>query len=216
METRLRTSFVPKKTLALSNPAGGRGPSIHILLAIATIIFFFGLSAAAGVYFYKVILQKRIEEKGLALEKAKKAFELSLIIDVKRLDLRIQTAQQILASHVAVTPVFRLLENETLRTVRFNSFDFKNEDKANPHINMKGEAQGYEAVALQSDELAKNKYIRNPVFSGLNLNKQGGVQFLFTAALDPEMFYYKKNFEAEAAEAESGSEEEEAFLPPSS
>lgn len=195
MDTRLRTSFVPKKTLILKSEAGGGRVSINLFLSFGMIIFFLMIALAGGAYLYKVIIQKKIAEEGVALEKAKKAFEPSLIADVKRLDNRITTAKTILANHVAVLPVFDLLEVLTLKTVRFTKFDYKNTKSGSPTIQLDGEAKSYASVALLSDSFAGDERIKNPVFSNLNLNETGGVKFSFQASLDPAMVSFKKYFE---------------------
>lgn len=195
MDTRLRTSFIPKKTLILKSEAGGGRVSINLFLSFGTIVFFLMIALAGGVYLYKVVIQKKITEEGVALEKAKKAFEPSLIADVKRLDNRITTAKTILAHHVVALPVFDLLEALTLKTVRFTSLNYTNAKNGSPTIQLNGEAKSYASVALLSDSFAGDERIKNPVFSNLNLNETGGVKFSFQSSLDPSMFSFQKYFE---------------------
>lgn len=195
MDTRLRTSFIPKKTLILKSESGGGRVSINLFLSFGMIVFFLMIALAAGVYLYKVVIQKKIADEGVALEKAKKAFEPSLIADVKRLDSRITVGKTILGNHVVVSPVFDTLEALTLKTVRFTKFDYKNAKGGNPVIQLGGEAKSYSSVALLSDSFVGDVRIKNPVFSNLNLNETGGVVFSFQASLDPSMVSYKKTFE---------------------
>jgi hypothetical protein len=195
MDTRLRTSFIPKKTLILKSESAGGRISINLFLSLGMIIFFLTMALAAGVYLYKIVIQKKITAEGIALEKARKAFEPSLIADVKRLDNRITTGKTILENHVVVLPVFDMLEALTLKTVRFASFDYKNTKGGAPTIKLEGEAQSYSSVALLSDSFAEDARIKNPVFSNLNLSEAGGVKFSFQASLDPGMISFKKYFE---------------------
>lgn len=201
MDTRLRTSFIPKKTLILKNEAGGAARvSINLFLSLGTIVFFLMIALSAGVYLYKVVINKKIYQEGLDLEKAKKAFEPSLIADVKRLDGRITAAKAVLDKHAVALPVFDLLETLTLKTVRFTKFDYKNEKSGVPTVSLDGEARGYTSVALLSDSFAGDERIKNPVFSNLNLNESGGVKFSFQASLDPGMISFKKYFNGETEE----------------
>lgn len=194
MDTRLRTSFIPKKTLILKSEAGGGSVSINLFLSFGMIVFFLMIALTAGVYLYKVVIQKKIAEEGVALEKAKKAFEISLIEDVKRLDSRIGAGKIILDNHIVVLPVFDMLEARTLKTVRFTKLDYKN-TKGKPVIQMDGEARSYASVALLSDSFSEDERIKNPTFSNLKLSDAGGVEFSFQASLDPSMVSFKKTFE---------------------
>lgn len=199
MDTRLRTSFIPKKALVPKGTSSGARVSINLFLSLGVIIFFLTLALAGGAYLYKVLIRKNIDEKEAMLEKAKKAFEPSLIADVKRLDSRIASAKTILDNHSAVVPVFDLLESLTLKTIRFTEFSYSNAGGA-PMLDIKGEAQSYASVALLSDSFASNEKIKNPVFSDINLSESGWVQFAFTASLDPSTVAFRNYFTASSGE----------------
>ncbi len=194
MDTRLRTSFIPKKNLILKGEAGGR-ISFNLFLSLGTIIFSLMIALAAGEYLYKIVIQKKIANEGVALEKARKSFEPSLIADVKRLDNRITSAKTVLENHIVVLPVFDMLEGLTLKTVRFTKFEYKNPKGVAPAIQLDGEAKSYASVALLSDSFAGDERIKNPVFSNLNLSDTGGVKFSFVASLDTTMVSFKKYFD---------------------
>lgn len=201
MDTRLRTSFIPKKTLILKSEAGGGRVSINLFLSFGMIVFFLMIALSGGVYLYKVVIEKKIAAEGAELEKAKKAFELSFIADAKRLDNRITTARTVLENHAVVLPVFGLLEALTLKTVRFTKFNYQNTKTEPPTIQIDGEAKSYTSVALLSDSFAGDERIKNPVFSNLNLNETGGVKFSFQSSLDPTMVSFKKYFEGGGTQA---------------
>jgi hypothetical protein len=198
MDTRLRTSFIPKKTLILKSDGGASRVSINLFLSFGMIVFFLMIAVAGGVYLYKVVIQKKIVQEGLDLQKAEKAFELPLITDMKRLDSRITVGKSILEKHTVASTVFDTLEALTLKSVRFTKFDFQYKGSSaglGPMITLDGEARDYTSVALLSDSFAEDTRIKNPVFSNLNLNEEGRVEFSFSAALDPEMVSFKKYFE---------------------
>jgi hypothetical protein len=197
VDTRLRTSFIPKKTLILKSDAGGGRVSINIFLSLGMIFLFLMILTAAGVYLYKVVILKKIGEERVALEKARKAFEPRLIAEVKHLEARITTAKIILENHTAVLPVFDMLEALTLKTVRFTKFDYKNERGGMPILILDGEAKSYSSVALLSDSFMGDERIKSPVFSNLNLSEAGGVKFSFQTSLDPTMVSFKKYLEVQ-------------------
>ncbi len=192
MDTRLRTSFIPKKALILKGEAAGGRISVNLFLSFGMIVFFLMIALSGGVYLYRAVIRNKIAEEGIALQKAEKAFELPLIADIKRLDNRIAAATIILGNHTVVSPVFDMLETLTLKTVRFTGFDYTNVN--GPKISLDGEAKSYTSVALLADSFAENEKIKNPVFSNLNLNEKGDVNFSFTSPLDPSMASFKKYF----------------------
>lgn len=195
METRFRTSFVPKKALAVQSQAP-RGGTINLFIAVGTILFVLSLLTSGGLFLYKSLLEKSIDEKSIALEKAKKAFEPSFIEVAKRFDARIAAAREILSRHTTVTPVFDFLSANTLRTIRFTNFTYAY-GEGMPTLALRGEAKGtdsaagYASVALQSDVFLENEDLADPVFSGLTLNKtSNAVTFSFTGGLPADMVKY--------------------------
>lgn len=195
MDTRFRTSFVPKKALAVQT-VGAKGGTINLFFALGTILFVLALVGSGGVYLYKVLLEKSIDEKSIALEKAKKAFEPSFIEVAKRFDSRLDAARQVLSQHTSATPVFNFLSANTLRTIRFTDFAYSY-GEGNPTIALKGEAKGkdsaagYASIALQSDVFLENDDVVDPVFSGLKLSgTDAGVVFSFTGGLPASFVGY--------------------------
>lgn len=184
-----QTSFIPKKSL--SKDIAPREEPIGIFTLLATLIFFVSLLGGVGVYFYKILLSNTIKSDSASLERAQKAFEPSLIVELERLNTRIEAAKEILANHIVVTPVFKLLENSTIPDVRYSkfSYDYSGPDKIN--LNLDGQARSYAFVAVQSDIFGKDKYFKDHVFSNLNLDNVGNVTFNFQSAIDPALVLYK-------------------------
>lgn len=221
METRFRTSFVPKKALAVQSQAP-KGGTINLFFAIGTILFVLALTASGGLFLYKTLLEQSIDEKSIALEKAKKAFEPSFIEVAKRFDARIAAAREILSRHTVATPVFDFLSANTLRTIRFTGLSYAYAE-GGPTILLQGEAKGadsaagYTSVALQSDAFLENEDVIDPVFSGLRLNStNNAVTFSFSGKLPAEMVRYTPP-SGGGAESETASEIPESFgeeIPP--
>lgn len=188
-----QTSFIPKKSL--SKDAAPREEPIGVFALLATLIFFVSLLGGVGVYFYKILLTNTIKSDSASLERAQKAFEPSLIVELERLNTRIEVAKEILANHIVVTPIFKLLENSTIPDVRYTkfSYDYMGADKIN--LNLDGQARSYAFVAVQSDTLGKNKYLKEYVFSNLNLDNVGNVTFNLSATLDSSLLSYKSDLE---------------------
>jgi hypothetical protein len=197
MDTNFQTSFIPKKPLAEERVAVTTTHS-SIFGFLATLIFISAIAASAGLYFYRTNLAKTIMSQQVQLNAARNAFEPSLITELKRLDRRITSANTILNSHIAVSPIFEALELNTLKTIQFTKFTYTTpaNSKLPIKVELTGRARGYAAIALESDQLATNKYIRNSLFSDLNLNEQTGmVQFLLTFDVDPDLVRFTNNLE---------------------
>lgn len=185
------TSFIPKKP---QSPVAGRkrGGVINIFFLISLIVFLGALTVTVGVFLYEGFVKKNIAEKSTQLEQAREAFEPTLIEELSKLDVRMQSAQEILDSHVALSAFFELLERSTLKSVRFNSFANITSPEGRVGITMKGTARSFNSVALQSDVFGKDPFIRDPLFSNLNLDDLGNVIFDFSATLDPDLLSYRQ------------------------
>lgn len=188
MDPRFQTSFIPKKPIT---PATARPTStVSLFSLLATVLFIVVLALSAGVFFYQNKLQKDIAVDKTSLDRAKGAFEPEVINQIIRLDTRIESAKTILASHLAVTPIFNLLSNATLKTVRFRDFSFSYIAPDKISINMKGQATGYSAVALESDTLNTQKALKNTMLSEMALEPLGTVSFNVSTTLDPSLVSY--------------------------
>jgi hypothetical protein len=200
MDTRLRTSFVPKKTLVSRGVAQESGGIINPFFSLALIVFFIATTLTGGAYLYKILLQKQIDTAKADLVKAKDAFQEKTIQEWKKRDNRLKVANELLNAHKIVSPVFSILETATLRTTRFLDFSFTSADSGDLNIAMKGEGLSYTSVALLSDSFNAQTRIKNPIFSGLALSPKGGVTFSFSGSLDPSLVSYKETFNTTSEE----------------
>lgn len=185
------TSFIPKKP---QSPASkrSRGGVINIFFLISLIIFLGALTVTASVFLYERVVTQNIAEKSTQLEQAREAFEPTLIEELSKIDIRIQSAQEILDSHIALSAFFELLERSTLKSIQFNNFTNVTSPDGRVGITMKGTARSFSSVALQSDVFGTDPFIRNPLFTNLNLDDLGNVIFDFSATLDPALLSYRQ------------------------
>lgn len=164
------------------------GGGFDFFLLLAIVVFVASATLAGGVFLYSQYLSTSAASKLEQLERAKQAFEPALINDLMRLDHRMRTADTILESHIAPTTLFRLLEQLTLQTVSFSSFDFSSSQDGLT-LMMRGVAQSVNSIALQADLLSKSGIISNPIFS--NINRQAnGVNFDFSAEVNAAALNY--------------------------
>ncbi len=194
MDTNFQTSFIPKKPLA--EERAPVIPSTSIFSFIATLIFFAALASAAGMYFYEAGLNKSINAAKTSLNSARDSFEPALITKLKTLDRRLTNANLLLKNHIAVTPIFNALSATTLKSIQFTKFSYTTPvDRTAPIlIRMSGKARDYSSIALQSDHLATNKNIHNPIFSNLNLDSTSGmVAFDLVFSVSPDLVRFTNN-----------------------
>ena len=184
-----QTSFIPKKSL--SKDAVVREVPVGIFTLITTVIFFASFFGAVGVYFYKNFLNTQISQNSGLLQSAQRAFDPTLIVELERLDRRIESAKEILSNHVVVSPIFKMLENSTIPSVRFNTFSYSLSNNRKIELNMSGQARNYAFVAVQSEVLGSNKYIAQHIFSDLNLDGSGNVTFNLATIINPSLVSYK-------------------------
>lgn len=125
---------------------------------------------------------------------AKNRFEPSRITELQVLDKRLRAAKEILDKHIAVTPVFTAFQDLTMKTVRYTKFNYTLETDKNTAVNIKmsGQAIGYRSIALQSDLLATNKNLIDPVFSNLTLDNAGNVLFDLNFSVKSSFVNYKQ------------------------
>jgi len=193
MEQNFQTSFIPKKPIINERAVSARPVSIFLIGSI--FILFVALLATGGLYFYKGIVTKNIADMENTLTLAENRFEPSKIAELQILDKRLRASSEILSKHIAITPVFNALEQLTMKSVRYTKFSYilGTDKNATVDIKMSGQAVGYRSVALQSDLLAGNKNLIDPVFSNLTLDNSGNVLFDLEFSVNPDFVNYKQN-----------------------
>src|SRR3989338_853266 len=137
MDTKFQTSFIPKKALAetTSHP---RADSVSIFLIISVVLFILTLAAAGGIFAYKRMLIGNIGDMNKRLAQAKNSFEPESIEQWNRLNKRIEAARKLLVAHTTISPIFELLENNTLATVKFDSLTYDLKDNGTSYVTLLG------------------------------------------------------------------------------
>ena len=196
MEQNFQTSFIPKKPM-IEKVATAKHPT-SLFFIISIFIFFAVVLGSGGAYFYRSTLTGNITQMQGDLDKAKNRFEPSKISQLKVLDERLQSSSEILAKHIAISPIFDALQALTMKTIRYTNFgyDFGNDNTV--LIKMSGQSIGYYPIALQADLFTKNKNLIDPVFSNLSLDDKGNVTFDLEFSVDPSFVDYKQMLKTES------------------
>lgn len=208
METKFQTSFIPKKPIS---PAGGFAggtssmPRPHktssLFMTLATLLFIVSLAAAGGMYFWKSTLLNAQETYKTELAAQEKRFNTNQIEELKRQDVKITLAQQLLNNHIAASQIFNIIGLMTIEKVRFQSMDLST--GATPgedvKVTLKGYGTSFKAVAWQSDVLGKldqyglRNIVKNPILSDPSLNSNDAVSFGFSATVNPKNLSYQND-----------------------
>ncbi|MEK7120932.1 MAG: hypothetical protein AAB840_02470 [Patescibacteria group bacterium] len=192
MEPKFQTSFIPKRSLSETMTSRKTPKRVDLFFVLALVVFLLSLLLSGGVVVYGQYVKTSIDKKAQSLEEAKIAFDPVLIAEFSRLSKKMNVARELLSSHVSASAIFRALSDSTLKSVKFDDFVYLfSPDKIT--ITMKGQARSFSSIALQSDLFDKNKIFKNLVFSNLNLDKSGNVNFVFSAEIDNANILYKNN-----------------------
>jgi len=188
-----KTSFIPQKSLTT---AGGRKKSSSgLFFIISVIIFIIATALSIGVFSYKKIVEQGIESKAISLKRAKDAFDPGLIEDLTRLNSRIEMTKELLASHISLSPLLDFLEEFTLKNVQFNQFQVILLDSGQINLRVEGQAIDYATVVAQSDLLGQSRFLKDQLFSDVNLDNSGNISFTLKAKIDPNLVSFKNNVE---------------------
>lgn len=204
MEKDFQTSFIPKRPIAEERTASTE--PVGFFTIVAVFILFSVLIATGALYFYRSVLTKNVITLESNLNLAKNRFEPSKIVQLQLLDKRLLSSTEILSKHITVYPIFKTLQDLTMKTVRYTKFNYTlgDEKKATIDVKMSGLAIGYRSVALQSDLFAKNKFLIDPVFSNLSLDNNGNVVFDLEFSVDPSFVDYQQTFKTDSDNFSAG------------
>ncbi|MCR4274966.1 MAG: hypothetical protein NUW02_02875 [Candidatus Campbellbacteria bacterium] len=191
MAEQFQTSFIPKKVVEQKS---NHVSMVGIFLTISIVLLVISLASVGGVLLYEKYLTSSLASKKEDLQQQREAFAPELIRDMARLDRKLATSQQLLKGHVSVTGIFELLQDLTLKTVRFTNLVYSQGDEG-IQVTLKGEGQSFTSVALQSDEFGKSSALSEAVFSSFQLNERGNVNFSVTAIVNPSVVSFTERKE---------------------
>ena len=175
MESPISSSFIPSDTVNRSVPKrpyyGGGFSDLFVLAAV--VLFLTSVALGIGVFLYQQYVTTSISGKTAALQRAKAAFEPSLITELTRLNDRMVSGEKVLGSHLAASVIFRLLEASTLQTVAFKSMTFEASSRDKITLKMQGVAKDVNSIALQADLFGKSGIVSSPIFSNITRDTDG-------------------------------------------
>lgn len=199
MEERVKTSFIPKTSLAEPTARVTHGNPAALANLVAGALLVLAIVGAGAIYAFQQYTAAQIVSKQESLAKSREAFEPSTIKELARLDQRIETGKALLGSHIAASKLFDELEKLTLSSVRYTTFEYSVPAPGHVVLTMNGEAQSFNAVALQSEAFGGSPLITDPIFSNVNVSAAGNITFDFTGILDVSHMGYSPDTSAAGA-----------------
>ncbi|MBI2507269.1 MAG: hypothetical protein HYW09_01505 [Candidatus Niyogibacteria bacterium] len=176
-------AFIPKTSVArLPYKKAGVG----LLGNLSIIIFILSLLFVFGLFFYRGYLQSQITTLADNLKKVESDFEPSLILELQKTSQSLNSTQNLLNKHPALSGLFDFLEKNTIPNVRFLGFSYNNGE-----AQMSGVARSYGALAQQSMIFEKSRLIKDVSFSNFSLTSEGFVNFSLNFKVEPELISFK-------------------------
>jgi|GEM_PF-2896301 len=205
MDRDTRISFIPKKPLIAKKSTDGRRP-VSLFVSLSSILWIIVFSVYAGLYFYRISLDKTVEAKTVQLEEEKRALESTAVIArAHRIEQDIGNMKFVLEKHVLFTPVLEFLQKITLESVQFTSIAFSgmgsgtasNGSSAAQDVKvaLKGTALDFSSLAYQLDVLKKqHDVMKSFSLKNFSLDDFGNVNFELEILLSPSYLLYTNKF----------------------
>lgn len=199
MEPKFQTSFIPKAPIISGSSSFSGAPKVSINILGTFVVLFFILSVlmGAGVFGFTYYLKSQIESSNIALSKAKEAFTSSENEKILLVSNQLKSINTLLAQHKVVSPLFAVLEKETLPTVRLTSFMFTRDSiSGNISVQIKVQAQSYASLAQQSKLFLASQAFTSIDFSGVTLTDTGIVETTIKAVINPDITLYSNKIKS--------------------
>lgn len=190
---QITTTFIPKKPIeeVVINTPGRSSAPAGTLFILAIIILILTIISVGGLFFYNNLTKSELTTLQDSLEKNEKQYEPNLLVDLTNLDKRLKNGSALINQHIAVSPIFDLVEQYTLKTVRFSKFEFKTSDTGTYVVSLSGEADNYQSIALQSQNFGDISAFKGVIFSDFTLTPKNRISFNTSFTVSPEIINFK-------------------------
>jgi len=191
MENSFQTSFIPKKPMAASSRPFTKEPR-SLFSYIAIFLLISSLLASGGLFLYKAYLNNKKDISSKSLTEVRGSFEKATIEELEEYNSRTNIINELLNKHIVLTPLFKLLEENTIPSIQYTNFE-QQEKGGSYKVQINGLATDYRAIAMQADvfNTPKGQMLENVVFSNLAKTKSNNVSFDLEFSVNPSLLYYE-------------------------
>jgi hypothetical protein len=166
-----RSSFIPGETPGAIPRAVQKRRTIRIFSVLSSTMLIAAVGVSGFLYFYTSVTNKNLEE-------AKAAFAAEQVasgVDAKATDLqsfnkKLTQAENLLSRHLSPSRMFTQLEMLTKQTVQFDSLTYEYTPGQDAYIEVGGRTAELMSVAVQNDQLTKERLFNQYVLQGIALN----------------------------------------------
>lgn len=198
-------SFIPKNPLTENDVFIARQRPRSVLGLLAGFLFLASVGAYIGLYLYEDILLENIQKKTAEIDEIQNAISSSPELgQAKVFNARADLARMLLSKHIIVSPIFGFLSKNTLGSIFYGDFSFKDEEGILT-LTLSGESPNYSSLAYQADVFRASNNLASFSVEKVELTKSGSVSFDFSMVFNPEFLSYEKSV--------SESVKDEVFFP---
>ena len=187
MASNFQSSFIPKGPIT---EEVFKKKKTSILDVLAVSLFIISIIASAGMYFYKSIVKKDIQNLESQLALAEKNIDKANINEMAKFGKKLKIVKSIVSKHQVVSNFLATLSSSTVSSVQFTEFGYDGIKNDALSVTLRGKAANYASIALQENVLSQNKYFRSTDFSNLSLSDKGMVSFDLRISVDPKISAY--------------------------
>jgi len=196
---RQQSTFIPQQTSQNTR----RGGYYDFFFIVGNIALIGMILVWVGFFGYRFYLNQEIKdlEKKLtdASNKALTEENLQRIEEFKALYSQINNGKDLINSHIALKPIFDLINDITLTSsVRFSSFKYEIAEGNTFKVTMQGSATSFSSLAYQEKVFKDSASIATStiMFSGFSLDdKTGNVTFSLSFTVMPKFLLFKNTEE---------------------
>jgi len=160
------SSFIPKrKANDLSKPAGHR--NIFILSIVSYALFVAAPVAAATIFIYQKYTDNTFQQNVVNLDTVIKSFNDADMLRVLDFHERLKLTSQIFHSQVSLASLLNILEQSTVKTVKFNSLKISQAEAGSLLAEAELSADSFDAVIFQRGQYENNQSLASSSFTNL-------------------------------------------------
>ena len=182
--------FIPKEESIV--PKYAREPRGFFWLFF--VIFLISLAVSSGLFFYKEYLTRQIDVYASSFEKMKSRVEPASLTELVSIASRIESAKKILARHKTTSPLFEILEKNTLKNNFFTLFSLRKQESKEigglfqSRLTLDGVSKSYTDLAKQMNIFKSAPHFKEVKFSKFRLLETGDVAYSVDLVVEQSLF----------------------------